>query len=100
MFRFPKIDLSKLDLPKFDPTLNGGPGTDRLAERMARLQRARKVAYTKWAQTYGQPKQPPRPAGGGETILDMEAPEATGGAWTAPGRIGAGRRSRGSICRR
>ncbi|WP_267427782.1 PHB depolymerase family esterase [Methylobacterium sp. GC_Met_2] len=84
MFRFPKLDLSKLDLPKFDPTLNGGPGTDRLAERMAQLQRAQKAAFTKWARTYGQPGQPPRPAGGDETIVDMEAPEAPGGAWTAP----------------
>ena len=84
MFRFPKIDLSKLDLPKFDPTLDGGPGPDRLAERMARLQRAQKAAFGKWARTYGQPGQSPRPAGSDEAILDMEAPEAPGGAWTAP----------------
>lgn len=101
MFRFPKFDFSKVDVSKFDPSkfdlppragLNpdaSGSGADWLAERMARFQRAQTEAFAKWAQTYGRPGASPGPAGG-ETILDMEAPEAPGGAWTAP-RPGQGR---------
>ncbi|MBE7245903.1 MAG: PHB depolymerase family esterase [Actinomycetospora chiangmaiensis] len=85
MFRFPKIDLSKFDLP-----LHGSTGTDRLSERMAQFQRAQEAAFAKWARTYGRPGEPSGPAAGGDTILDMEAPQAPGGAWTAP-RPGQGR---------
>jgi hypothetical protein len=51
MFRFPKFDFSQFDLPP-----RGGPdrdasGADRLAERMARFQRAQTEAFAKWAQT-------------------------------------------------
>ena len=84
MFRFPKIDLTKIDLSTFDLPPQGGPGTDRLAERMARFQRAQEAAFAKWARTYKPPGQPSDPAGGGESVLDMEAPAAPGDAWTAP----------------
>lgn len=85
MFRFPKIDLSKFDLPP-----HGSAGTGRLAERMARFQRIQEAAFAKWARSYGRPGEPSGPAPGDDTILDMEAPEAPGGAWTAP-RRGHGR---------
>ncbi|MEL6064379.1 MULTISPECIES: extracellular catalytic domain type 1 short-chain-length polyhydroxyalkanoate depolymerase [unclassified Methylobacterium] len=91
MFRFPKFDFSKFDASKFDRPPRGGPdhdasgpGADRLAERMARFQRVQTEALAKWARTYGQPGASQGPAGSDGTTLDMEAPEAPGGAWTAP----------------
>ena len=106
MFRFPKFDLSKLDLSKFDPAAFGMPKFDprafeaaaartasgtgagdraaRMQDAMARFRRAQEAAAAQWAaarRTKAEQPDTQSPAG---PTLDMEAPKAAGGAWTAP----------------
>ncbi|MCJ2136329.1 PHB depolymerase family esterase [Methylobacterium sp. J-026] len=89
MFRFPKLDFSKLDPSKLeglDPGRfgSGADPTGRFTDAMAKLRREQAAAFARWKQSYGQPGDPPAPAGGDSAIIDMEAPAAPGGAWTAP----------------
>ena len=119
MFRFPKIDPSKLDLsafgmPQFDPHAFGsatakgtgtGPGTGqgtgrgagaadrtaRMQDAMARFRRGQEAAVAQWTEARRGMADRPGTAGHAEQTLDMEAPTAAGGAWTAPDQGGGSR---------
>lgn len=85
MNRFPKIDLSKMDFSTFAIPTSGEARAARAArmrEGMAKLQRRQAAAYAKWAEAR---EHAANPAGEPGATLDMEAPSAPGGAWTAPG---------------
>lgn len=90
MNRFPKIDVTKMDFSKMDFSKFGIPPSGagraaraaRMMEGMAKLRRRQEAACARWAEAR-EPAAPP--AGGPGATLDMEAPSAPGGAWTAPG---------------
>jgi poly(hydroxyalkanoate) depolymerase family esterase len=80
MNAFPKMDFSKLGMPKLDPAR-----TARMMERMARLQTQQAAAYARWAegQKAAASAAEAKGAEGGATI-DMRPPASPGEAWTAP----------------
>jgi poly(hydroxyalkanoate) depolymerase family esterase len=82
MNAFPKMDFSKLGMPKLDPAR-----TARMMERMARLQAQQAAAYARWTEAQKAATAASAAAAtsapGGETI-DMRAPSSPGEAWTAP----------------
>ena len=85
MNRFPKMDFSKMNFSKFAiPPSDAARAarTARMMEGMAKLQRRQAAAYAKWAEARQQAADPAAEPG---ATLDMEAPSAPGGAWTAPG---------------
>jgi len=105
MFRFPKLDPSKLDLsafgvPKFDPRAfeaaaartskarGAGDRAARMQDAMARFRRVQEAAAAQWAEARRTMIDRPDAAGHHGPTLDMEAPKAAGGAWTAPDRAG------------
>lgn len=105
MFRFPKLDPSKLDLsafgvPKFDPRAfeaaaartskarGAGDRAARMQDAMARFRRVQEAAAAQWAEARRTMIDRPDAAGHHGPTLDMEAPTAAGGAWTAPDRAG------------
>ncbi|MBE7245107.1 MAG: PHB depolymerase family esterase [Actinomycetospora chiangmaiensis] len=101
MFRFPHIDPSKLDLsalgmPHLDPRTfaaaqkaRGAGAGDRAAgmrDAMARFRQAQEAAFTRWTEARRSTGGRSETGGHDGPTLDMEAPRAAGGAWTAPGR--------------
>jgi hypothetical protein len=95
MNAFPKMDFSKLGMPKLDPAR-----TARMMERMARLQTQQAAAYARWAegQKAAASAAEAKGAEGGATI-DMRPPASPGEAWTAPDAApgGASRPSRPTV---
>jgi poly(hydroxyalkanoate) depolymerase family esterase len=104
MFRFPHIDPSKLDLsafgmPRLDPGAFAaaaqkarGPGAGdratRMRDAMARFRQAQEAAFAQWTEARRSTGDRPERGGHDGPTLDMEAPSAAGGAWTAPGQDG------------
>lgn len=82
MNAFPKMDFSKLGMPKLDPAR-----TARMMKRMARLQTQQAAAYARWAESQkaaaAASAAEAKGAEGGATI-DMRPPASPGEAWTAP----------------
>jgi poly(hydroxyalkanoate) depolymerase family esterase len=102
MFRFPHIDPSNLDLsafgvPRLDPHAfaaaqkargaGAGDRAARMRDAMARFRQAQEAAFAQWTEARRSAGDRSGSSHDGPT-LDMEAPSAAGGAWTAPGEEG------------
>ena len=91
MKHFPKMDFLNFDLSKMKLGGFGAHGSAeaegkraaraaRMTAAMGRFQRRQADAFARWAEARDRPAEPT----GGAPIIDMEAPQGPGGAWTAP----------------
>ncbi|WP_419829716.1 PHB depolymerase family esterase [Methylobacterium sp.] len=91
MKHFPKLDFLNFDLSKMKLGGFGAPGSAeaegkraaraaRMTAAMGRFQSQQADAFARWAEA----RQRPAETTGGAPIIDMEAPQAPGDAWTAP----------------